>query len=1173
MPMERGNRSQGKLSADPPRVTEDNFSFPKRFWYNKERQIFEIVDNAEKNLLEQLKGLVQAYTSSDPFYNVTIKAAKQSPTSKQNSTAQEQKFDDKFTVECLDREQGVSWIRSERLPAFLKSDCYFEYRLAKLLSQLDCNTGPGIPQLDQSHIPWHFETEGIPAPIIENKDDDAMKKLYICLGEASVTQTRALFTEANGKAAVKMVESDQRPTITMKTPLHLTSDIPNLAEHDLSDILLLTDMMDRVEAGKLPIRSQNDRYYSDLESDLDKCIRAFYRPKVVDNEIFEFVPEDPLETPGNVFLEVKSENMSECKVEKEERLRSDDKTMTHEDKIRTDINTIVQSSGSTQPSVPDVNRPFAKGTMETKAGIGVEPNISKPSQVNKESLLTVNNNIKDHVHTNAENLNVESTESDSSSEADIRDCCYPTASHRYNFKNRKGIEKFKNFIQGTAGEKYWWLWMDVERLKIIEDDWKRHRYLNVMQNRYLFSSGEYCINAEARERLGLSYSSQWTVEKLCQTQKDIVEPLLLYWGPRYCLNQGFPIRQTGIVLKHWEDRHLRPKSLVGPFLKTADKPLLGAKDSNWQEEYQGEKTHSKVPVHMTQIKVLPSKELLKEHGPEDNLQSMDQLLISDISVRSQFSRSNEAFENLQLWRTKKIHNLDKLMRITKYQAAVCSYKMDDLLQALQRERRTGYIFTIFCEQIGNLLWSNAVNLWYDLNEYQQLFRAEIFQPFKLRRQAQYIFATYIVDGSPSDVELDSENKKHIYKILEPPFEDLFDQIEEYTLILLLVPWMHMIEMDKSRFKKVELVRETRRLNSAYYKNLQELQKKIWPNQEIVLPVHSPSQVQLPADPNVENFWQKVPEKFHHYTLDTLIRDPRESKNFQEFLRQNFSGLDLKCWLDIEHFRRIPHSEKTIRNIKSKEIKSKYLNRTYFFGPSSPATKAQQNEVMMLAGGWGKLLHEQLSSNVLVEVQRYIKARMERKWLPMFLATPEFAERHRIQVQIQDVVEDQILQQSRKKHGVLKLADNKLVPTSMEIIAFRKALLNPITALQFRQFVSLKGEFMENNVNFWLEVQKYKEMCHSNTSDENIQNKVTSIINCFINSNIPPPLQIDIPQEHASKIINNREKQGIYIFREAQMAIFDVLLKLWPDFINFQHLVAVENTQLNTERKIRMEQEM
>jgi len=39
--------------------------------------------------------------------------------------------------------------------------------------------------------------------------------------------------------------------------------------------------------------------------------------------------------------------------------------------------------------------------------------------------------------------------------------------------------------------------------------------------------------------------------------------------------------------------------------------------------------------------------------------------------------------------------------------------------------------------------------------------------------------------------------------------------------------------------------------------------------------------------------------------------------------------------------------------------------------------------------------------------------------------------------------------------------------------FRRALMNPITAHQFRRYVSLKGDFFENDVLFWLEVQKYK----------------------------------------------------------------------------------------------------
>jgi len=38
--------------------------------------------------------------------------------------------------QSLDVEQGIQWIKAERLPAFIDSDCYLEYRLSKLLSQV-----------------------------------------------------------------------------------------------------------------------------------------------------------------------------------------------------------------------------------------------------------------------------------------------------------------------------------------------------------------------------------------------------------------------------------------------------------------------------------------------------------------------------------------------------------------------------------------------------------------------------------------------------------------------------------------------------------------------------------------------------------------------------------------------------------------------------------------------------------------------------------------------------------------------------------------------------------------------------------------------------------------------------------------------------------------------------
>lgn len=53
-------------------------------------------------------------------------------------------------------------------------------------------------------------------------------------------------------------------------------------------------------------------------------------------------------------------------------------------------------------------------------------------------------------------------------------------SHKtYDVSNRKEFEKFKKFIKGTLGERYWWLWMDIERLKVLKDAGRHQRYFFV----------------------------------------------------------------------------------------------------------------------------------------------------------------------------------------------------------------------------------------------------------------------------------------------------------------------------------------------------------------------------------------------------------------------------------------------------------------------------------------------------------------------------------------------------------------------------------------------------------------------------------------------------------------------------------------------------------------------
>ncbi len=100
-----------------------------------------------------------------------------------------------------------------------------------------------------------------------------------------------------------------------------------------------------------------------------------------------------------------------------------------------------------------------------------------------------------------------------------------------------------------------------------------------------------------------------------------------------------------------------------------------------------------------------------------------------------------------------------------------------------------------------------------------------------------------------------------------------------------------------------------------------------------------------ADPVYdETLWEDIPEEFRDYSLDQLVHNRVELEHFRQFLADNYASMDLTCWVDIETFRRLPHKDTKKRDQKAKEIKTKYFNKKYFFGPSSPAGKEGQEKV-------------------------------------------------------------------------------------------------------------------------------------------------------------------------------------------------------------------------------------
>nr|XP_035928646.1 regulator of G-protein signaling 22 isoform X6 [Halichoerus grypus] len=1116
---------QKRLTAEPPDITEEGFedslatddflvdyfneflslpTFSEAIRFNVDFGVFEIVNNAPQLLEKQLKKILQNQQPRNPIYDVVRKGKNDVKPVQMNAPYEDETININYNIMCLNREEGIEWIKKERLPAFLESDCYFEYRLAKLVSQVRWSVSGMNITFNADFSPWVLKKPAsLPPPVVDEENVIIMKKFYVSLGEASYTQTKDWFALA--KQSLQTASTFSLPSCVV----HSKHETP--VASSVSDSFIFDDgIHPRIKRDS----SETIRLTSHFEEEEEEDIGSISLQDTPSQALLRIYLERQRDADESLILHFSTW---------EEFLRSYVTFI-----LRVAIHQIFDEPLMESPDYINFNK-----VTEVVLEEGFEPIPGRNALLSETFQITSEKS--------EEMLEQASSKSESIGPETRADWCM---SHKaYDIGNRKEFERFKKFIKDTLGERYWSLWMDIERLKVLKDPRRHQRHLEKMKKCYLVSNGDCYLSAEILSKLKLLDASQWNEEHLRNIQAEVVKPLLLYWAPRFCVTHSSSAKHASAELKFWHLRQEKPRKDVDPFPQMATLlplrpkscipqiPVVQKEESSLLQSPESPKKPPRVktavqkPWRSKSLYLISSKDDVIEKGLRRRSES------SKIIRLTSFTDISECLKP-QLDR-RYTYTEEPLVK-TMADSALGGFDMENLLQTLYVENRAGFFFTKFCERSGNKLWKNSVYFWFDLQAYHQLFYQETLHPFKVCKQAQYLFATYIAPSATLDIGLQQEKKKEIYMKIQPPFEDLFDTAEEYILLLLLEPWTKMVKLDQVAFGKVGLMEETRQLDSTYFRKLQALHKETFSKKtEGATGEIGTGISRLPEVSKKTEYWNNVPEEYKHFNFNDLLNNRLEFEHFRQFLEAHSSSMDLMCWTDIEQFRRIVYGDRTQREAKSIYIKNKYLNKKYFFGPQSPASLYQQDQIMNLSGGWGKMLHEQLDAPVLLEVQKHVLNKLENMWLPLFLASEQFAARQKIKVQMRDIAEELLLQKHERKIGVWKPVESKWISSSCEIIAFRKALLNPITARQFQRFVALKGDLLENGVLFWQEVQKYKDLCHSHCDQSIIHKKIMTIINCFINSSIPPALQIDIPIEQAQKIIEHRKELGPYVFREAQ----------------------------------------
>lgn len=151
-----------------------------------------------------------------------------------------------------------------------------------------------------------------------------------------------------------------------------------------------------------------------------------------------------------------------------------------------------------------------------------------------------------------------------------------------------------------------------------------------------------------------------------------------------------------------------------------------------------------------------------------------------------------------------------------------------------------------------------------------------------------------------------------------------------------------------------------------------------------------------------------------------------------------------------------------------------------------------------------------------------------------------------------------------------------------VMSFQRGLSNPTICNAFKKYLNsqkyaadgqrkpdhalrrvIKNQVINvgrlvNDLDFWIQTEKYKQMADeagipwgTQTSGEEafVQRKAFAVINCFLDSEVPPRIQVNVSPEVASVIVDGAAcgivERGI--FHEASLQIFAVLAFYWRRF--------------------------
>ncbi|XP_033125266.1 uncharacterized protein LOC117123459 [Anneissia japonica] len=301
------------------------------------------------------------------------------------------------------------------------------------------------------------------------------------------------------------------------------------------------------------------------------------------------------------------------------------------------------------------------------------------------------------------------------------------------------------------------------------------------------------------------------------------------------------------------------------------------------------------------------------------------------------------------------------------------------------------------------------------------------------------------------------------------------------------------------------------------------------------------------------------------SFNEILRDSSQLEFFKRFLAREKSDTPLLFWQAVENMKSSCKDAKS-RQIKTNQIVRKFFNKSTANGAALQCNAEIIEDIPYL---------DKVTPQMIMSAQVCVAKSIEENWFELY--KDSFPDEE-IVTSDDSAFTTRAMEPGQKTKALWGMFISN-------VVSFRRGLMNPLMLELFEKFVLKEVhkelekqrqtgiqskrvicnkvvivERIQNDLRFFAEVERYKQLADSaakaaaqgtyNIDDEEfVQLKARAIINSYIDSQVPPKLQINITQELADQIVDTANNGLIErgLFHEATLSIFAVILYCWKKF--------------------------